>query len=94
MSVTAVTPLNGQNYIRLDGGYLVLLRHKFARWSFMTGLAQHGHRGIFRSSATVSLRRMVGIELGKCRSGRMGGASGTVTVGNGRLRAASGGTVS
>ena len=38
----------------------------------MTGLAQHGHRGILLARATVSLQRMVGIELGKCRSGRVG----------------------
>ena len=31
-------------------------------------------------------RRIVAIELGMCRSGRIGGASGSVTVGNGRSR--------
>src|SRR3981189_2835758 len=30
--------------------------------------------------------RMVAIELGMCRSGRIGGASGSVTLGNGRSR--------
>src|SRR5580698_2198735 len=30
--------------------------------------------------------RIVAIELGMCRSGRIGGASGSVTVGNGRSR--------
>src|ERR1700730_10394493 len=31
-------------------------------------------------------RRMVAIEFGMCRSGRIGGAPGSVTVGNGRSR--------
>ena len=39
------------------------------------------------TSATLSLRRMVGIELGKCRSGRMG----HLWVGNGRERQIAGG---
>src|SRR3712207_1293726 len=44
-------------------------------------VAQHGHRSRPRARATVSLRRMVAIEFGTCRSGRIGGASGLITWG-------------
>ena len=72
---------------------LVLLRHKvlyFAR--FLIGAAQHGHRGKFLTRARTSRRRMVAIEFGMCRSGRSGGASGSVTFGNGRRLEHRGGT--
>src|SRR6202163_4174081 len=36
--------------------------------------------------AAMSLRRMVAIEFGMCRSGRKGGSSGSVTVGYDKLR--------
>ena len=38
------------------------------------------------ASATVRRRRRVAIESGMWRSGRIGGASGSVTFGNGRFR--------
>ena len=44
------------------------------------------------TSATIRRRRMVAIEFGMWRSGRKGGASGSVTVGYGRLREQRGGT--
>src|SRR4051794_18220092 len=44
-------------------------------------VAQHGHRSRLRARATVSLRRMVAIEFGTCRSGRIGGAAGSITCG-------------
>lgn len=72
---------------------LILLRHKvlyFAR--FLIGAAQHGHRGKFLTRARTSRRRMVAIEFGMCRSGRSGGASGSVTFGNGRRLEHRGGT--
>ncbi len=72
---------------------LVLLRQKvlyFAR--SLIGAAQHGHRGKFLTSARTSRRRMVGIEFGMCRSGRSGGACGSVTFGNGRRLEHRGGT--
>src|ERR1700758_1405467 len=47
---------------------------------------QQGHLGRVLASATMSRLRTVVIELGMCRSGRIGGASGSVTIGNGRSR--------
>src|SRR3954466_12345856 len=45
------------------------------------GVAQHGHRSRLRARATVSLLRTVAIEFGTCRSGRIGGAAGSITCG-------------
>jgi hypothetical protein len=44
--------------------------------------------------ALMSLRRIVAIEFGMCRSGRNGGSSGSVTVGYGNLREQPGATKS
>src|SRR6185369_16442256 len=61
---------------------IVLLRHErgwcggLRKW-----VAQHGHRSRLWARATVSLRRMVAIEFGTCRSGRIGGAAGSITRG-------------
>src|SRR5215212_9791903 len=44
-------------------------------------VAQHGHRSRLRARATVSLLRTVAIEFGTCRSGRIGGAAGSITGG-------------
>ena len=72
---------------------LVLLHHKFRRDGFLPiEAAQHGHRDKVLTSATINRRRMVAIEFGTWRSGRNGGASGSVTVGNGRLLEQRGGT--
>src|SRR6185369_1891552 len=63
-------------------GLVVLLRHErgwcggLRKW-----VAQHGHRSRLWARATVSLRRMVAIEFGTCRSGRIGGAAGSITRG-------------
>ena len=66
---------------------LVLLRRKLRRDSFTDVAAwQHGHRGSAVTSAIVRRRRIVEIEFGTCRSGRMGGASGSITLGNGKFR--------
>jgi hypothetical protein len=66
---------------------LILLHHKFLRRVCLTiGAAQHGHRGKLPTSATIRRRRMVAIEFGIWRSGRNGGSSGSVTIGNGKLR--------
>src|SRR5262249_51220833 len=45
---------------------------------------QQGHLGKVLARATMRRRRMVAIEFGVCRSGRIGGACGSVTVGSGR----------
>jgi hypothetical protein len=58
----------------------------------MRGALQHGHRSRLLVSATVRRRRIVAIELGICRSGRIGGASGSVTIGNGGFLEHRGGT--
>src|SRR4051812_34525911 len=61
---------------------IVLLRHErvwcggLRKW-----VAQHGHRSRLWARATVSLRRMVAMEFGTCRSGRIGGAAGSITGG-------------
>jgi hypothetical protein len=73
---------------------LVLLRHKFRFARGLTGAAQHGHRGSAVTSAVISRRRIVAIESGTWRSGRSGGASGSVTTGNGSRREPPGGTKS
>src|SRR3954449_11005795 len=61
---------------------LVLLRHERA-WcgGLRKWVAQHGHLSRLWARATVSLRRMVAIEFGTCRSGRIGGAAGSITRG-------------
>jgi len=47
------------------GRALVLLHHKFLRDVFLTiEAAQHGHRDMVLTSATISRRRMVATELG------------------------------
>src|SRR3954447_15905875 len=49
-------------------------------------VAQHGHRSRFRARATVSLLRTDAIEFGTCRSGRIGGAAGSITCGKANRR--------
>ena len=46
----------------------------------------HGHFGSVLVRATVRRLRTAAIEFGMCRSGRVSGASGSVTPGNGRSR--------
>ena len=71
---------------------LILLRHEFLRRDgFAITELQHGHRGRLLTSAPINRRRMVAIEFGMCRSGRNGGASGSITLGNGKLREEHGG---
>src|SRR4051812_15649946 len=61
---------------------IVLLRHE-REWcgGLRKCVAQHGHRSRLWARTTVSLRRMVAIEFGTCRSGRIGGAAGSITGG-------------
>ena len=47
---------------------------------------QHGHRGRCSTRATISRRLSVVMEFGICRSGRSGGAVGSVTGGNASRR--------
>src|SRR5215210_4421646 len=54
-------------------------------------VAQHGHRSRLRARATVSLLRTVAIEFSTCRSGRIGGASGSITWGKANRRELRGG---
>jgi hypothetical protein len=53
---------------------------------------QHGHRDRRWAGATVRRRRMVAIEFGTWRSGRSGGAAGSVTGGNAKFFEPPGGT--
>lgn len=72
---------------------LVLLRHELIGFTCRRiGMAQHGHLGRLRASATVSRLRTVVIELGMWRVGRIGGASGSVTLGKVRYFERFGGT--
>jgi len=91
-AVMPAVPLSDDRVLFFDRG-LVLLRHKVLYFAgFLIGAAQHGHRGKFLTRARTSRRRMVAIEFGMCRSGRSGGASGSVTLGNGRRLEHRGGT--
>src|SRR3954451_18382740 len=54
-------------------------------------VAQHGHRSRLRARATVSLLRTVAIEFSTCRSGRIGGAAGSITCGKANRRKLRGG---
>ena len=71
---------------------LVLLRYKFIRARVAAAPPQHGQRGRRLTIAAMSLRRMVAIVFGMCRSGRKGGSAGSITVGYGKLREQRGGT--
>jgi hypothetical protein len=71
---------------------LVLLCHKLRRGFRVKRRAQQGHRGSIRAMATINIRCTVAIELGMCRWGRIGGAAGSVTTGNGRFREPPGAT--
>jgi hypothetical protein len=63
-------------------GLLVLLCHDDSREDCRDSKAwQHGQRMSDRASATVSCLRIVAIEFSMCRSGRIGGASGSGTRG-------------
>src|SRR6266852_4578646 len=69
--------------------YCVISLH--CREYLAMGAAQHGHRGRYLTSPAIRRRRTVAIEFGMCRSGRNGGASGSITSGNGKLREEHGG---
>jgi hypothetical protein len=60
---------------------LVLLRHKLRRERAVFAAAQEGQRESVAMRSTTSRRRSVAIELGTWRSGRSGGASGSITLG-------------
>jgi hypothetical protein len=66
---------------------------KFSVAGFLaTETLQHGHRCSVLTSARINRQRMLAIELGTWRSVRSGGAFGSTTLGNGRLREEPGGT--
>jgi hypothetical protein len=66
--------------------YLVLLRNKRLRGEYIRlGAEQHGHRGSVWTMLVMIRRRMAATEFGICRSGRKGGAPGSVTVEYGKL---------
>src|SRR6478752_3986305 len=72
------------NYFR---SLLILLRHRIGvAWVVMRGALQHGHRARVVARATIRCRRVVAIELATCRSGRTGGASRFIILGNLRCR--------
>src|SRR6185312_12949502 len=65
--------------------FLILLDHKFRRWLGDIGRMQHWHRCRVGAIATANKRWMVAIEFGTWRWGRIGGAAGSITAGNGRF---------
>src|SRR5712691_9902655 len=67
-----------------------VLRHGVRRSVFAR--PQQGQRGRRLASAAAIRRRIVAIELGTCRSGRSGGASGSIIFGNDNVREQRGGT--
>ena len=71
---------------------VALLCHKFHLWLRGRRRRQHGHRERAFAIAKASARRIVAIELGTCRCGRSGGASGSVITGKGIFFDWSGGT--
>src|SRR5216684_5277600 len=88
-------PMSGRELAvatRTEPAALVLLSYKLRRPRCTAAPPQQGQRGKRVTIAAMSLRRMVAIEFGMCRSGRKGGSSGSVTVGYGKLREQSGGT--
>ena len=74
---------NVQDEVMLGAGWLlVLLRHDDSRYGCFGRIVwQHGQRMRVRASTTVICHRMVAIEFSICRSGRVGGASGSRTRG-------------
>jgi hypothetical protein len=82
----------GNDAGRMSAHALILLSYKLRRPRCTAAAPQHGQRGKRVTIAAMSLRRMVAIEFGMCRSGRKGGSSGSITVGYGKLREQSGGT--
>ena len=72
-------------------GYLsirqILLRHRIGvAPAVLRGALQQGHRARVVARATIRCRRTVAIEFATCRSGRTGGASGWMILGNARRR--------
>ena len=68
--------------------YLILLRHNFHRADLpVTDCVQQGQRDRVIVSPTIKRLRMVWMESATCRSGRKGGAAGSITLGNGKFLA-------
>jgi hypothetical protein len=67
-----------------SGYWLVLLHHIFRCTLATFREPQQGHRGRRSTRATTSRRRSVVMAFGIWRSGRSGGAVGSVTDGNGK----------
>src|SRR5262249_23908746 len=65
--------------------WLILLHHKFRRLFGGRRRAQHWHLRRVVAIATANRRWIVAIELGTWRCGRIGGAAGSITTGNGRF---------
>jgi hypothetical protein len=64
-----------------DSVGLILLRHGRRRLFDAALAPQHGHRGKVLMSSRIKWARMVAIEFGMWRSGRAGGASGSIIFG-------------
>jgi hypothetical protein len=81
LAVLARAGMDGIRGATRSGRYqeaLVLLCHKMRRFAWCW---QHGQRMIVRAMAFAMVIRTDVIEFGTWRSGRIGGSSGSVTVG-------------
>ena len=66
----------------VHGHLLILLRHKRSGGGFWRRIVwQHGHRVSLLARATMRHRLIVAIEFVTCRSGRTGGAAGSIIFG-------------
>ena len=82
----------GLQRLKRNGLYFYCVRNFLRREPLATGVAQHGHRERVLTGAMINLLRIVAIELGTWRSVLGGGASGSITFGNGKFFEPSGAT--
>ncbi len=83
LSFRDVEDLLAERGIMVSYSYCVI--NFLRREPLATGVAQHGHRERVLTSAMINLLRIVAIELGTWRSVLGGGASGSITFGNGKF---------
>ena len=83
LSLRDVEDLLAERGIVVSYSYCVI--NFLRREPLATGVAQHGHRERVLTSAMINLLRIVAIELGTWRSVLGGGASGSITFGNGKF---------
>ena len=84
--LTGAGPTNSAGRCGPLAARLIVLRHEFRRRGLVCmGLVQQGQRDRSVRRPTLRRRRSVAMECGTWRSGRSGGASGSVALGKGRF---------